>query len=138
MAQFDTIISCIKFQLKFKESNMKRIKLLVLLLIGFQSKIYCAQEEKDQDHSYEQERQVIIDTTYQNGPGLIDGFAFLQSQAMVNINDMLRNGELSAVSVTIDPTQNVASTSNVNITIKIVPIGVARTITIKIAYAASL
>ena len=63
---------------------MKRIKLLVLLLIGFQSKIYCAQEEKDQDHSYEQERQVIIDTTYQNGPGLIDGFAFLQSQGLIN------------------------------------------------------
>ena len=77
-------------------------------------------------------------TLKSNGTLANSTIAFLQSQAMVNINDMLRNGELSAVSVTIDPTQNVASTSNVNITIKIVPIGVARTITIKIAYAASL
>ena len=63
---------------------------------------------------------------------------FLESQAMVNINDMIRNNEVSAVAVTIDPTQNVASTSNVNVTIQIVPIGVARTITITIAYTASL
>lgn len=77
-------------------------------------------------------------TLKSNGTLANSTIAFLESQAMVNINDMIRNNEVSAVAVTVDPTQNVATTSDVVITIQIVPIGAARTITVKIAYTASL
>jgi len=64
--------------------------------------------------------------------------AFLESQAVVITDDMVRNSEASAIGVTIDPTQNVLSTNNLNVTINIVPVGVARNITVIIGFKTSL
>jgi hypothetical protein len=64
--------------------------------------------------------------------------AYLTSQASQSVNQMVRNGEVSAISVTIDPAQNVASTSIVIVTITLVPIGVARNIVVNIGFAASI
>jgi hypothetical protein len=51
---------------------------------------------------------------------------------------MARAGEISALGVTIDPTQNVLSTGNVVIAVQIVPDGTAREIIIPIGYTQSL
>ena len=64
--------------------------------------------------------------------------SFLTGQASVITDEMLRNGEASEISVTIDPNQNVASTSKVIVAIDIVPIGVARNIVVNIGFKTSL
>jgi hypothetical protein len=64
--------------------------------------------------------------------------AYLTSQASQSVNQMVRDGEVSAVSVSIDPSQNVATTSIVIVTINLVPIGVARNITVNIGFQASI
>lgn len=51
---------------------------------------------------------------------------------------MQRDAEISAFQVIINPAQNVLSTSKLIITVKIVPIGVARTIQVNIGYAVSV
>lgn len=62
----------------------------------------------------------------------------LEGLAKVNTDQMVRDGEVSAVGVTINPNQNVASTSLITVTINIVPIGVARNITVNIGFKTSL
>lgn len=64
--------------------------------------------------------------------------AYLESQATVITDNMVRTGEASAISVSIDPVQNVASTSEVVVTINIVPIGVARNIIVNIGFKTSI
>lgn len=64
--------------------------------------------------------------------------AFLTGQASVITDQMIRDGEASAIGVTIDPNQNVASTSKVVVAINIVPIGVARNIVVNIGFKTSL
>ena len=64
--------------------------------------------------------------------------AFLTGQATVITDEMVRSGEASAIGVTIDPNQNVASTSKVVVAIDIVPIGVARNIIVNIGFKTSL
>jgi hypothetical protein len=64
--------------------------------------------------------------------------AYFTSLAQVNLFEMLRNREISAQSVTIDPTQNVLSTNTLEIAISIVPIGVARNIVVKIGFTTSI
>jgi hypothetical protein len=54
------------------------------------------------------------------------------------LDAMLTDGEISAFEVNIDPSQNVLSTSTLNIGITIVPVGVARQIDINIGFATSL
>ena len=73
-----------------------------------------------------------------NGTLANSTIAFLESQAVVITNDMVRNAEASAISVSIDPNQNVASTSTVYVTIDIVPVGVARNIIVNIGFKTSL
>lgn len=51
---------------------------------------------------------------------------------------MQRNTELSAYGVVIDPTQNVLSTSELVISVSIVPVGVARTITVNVGFTLSI
>ncbi len=63
---------------------------------------------------------------------------YLESQATVITDNMVRNNEASAISVSIDPMQNVASTSQVVVTINIVPIGVARNIIVNIGFKTSI
>jgi hypothetical protein len=64
--------------------------------------------------------------------------AFLKGQASVITDNMVREEEASAISVTIDPNQNVASTSKVVVAINIVPIGVARNIIVNIGFKTTL
>ncbi len=64
--------------------------------------------------------------------------AYLQTLAESTLQQMVRNGEISAPGVTIDPTQNVLSTGTVIIAVQIVPDGVARQIVIPIGYTQSL
>ena len=51
---------------------------------------------------------------------------------------MERDGEVSAFVTIIDPAQDVLTTSKVEITLKIVPVGVARQIEVKIGFAVSV
>ncbi len=60
------------------------------------------------------------------------------SQASVNLDQMVRDSELSAFQVLIDPTQNVLSTSTLIISAKLVPIGVARNIVVNIGFTLSI
>lgn len=64
--------------------------------------------------------------------------AYFESQAGLNLAQMIRDSELSAYDVVIDPTQNVLSTSNLTVTVKLVPIGVARQITVNIGFTLSI
>jgi hypothetical protein len=64
--------------------------------------------------------------------------AALEADARPNLDQMVRDGEISAYVVTIDPAQNVLSTSKLVIAIKLVGVGVARNITVNIGYTISL
>jgi len=54
------------------------------------------------------------------------------------LEDMEKNGELSGYQTFIDPNQNILQTSNLNIVITNVGVGVSRTMTVKISYTTSL
>ncbi|CAB4136024.1 Bacteriophage HP1, Orf23 [uncultured Caudovirales phage] len=64
--------------------------------------------------------------------------AFFESLANTSLDEMVRATELSGKSVVIDPTQNVLSTGNITITVKLLPVGVARQITVNIGFTTSL
>ena len=64
--------------------------------------------------------------------------AYLESEAIIITNQMVRDGEASAISVTIDPSQNAGSTSEIVVAINIVLIGVARNIIVNIGFNTSL
>jgi len=64
--------------------------------------------------------------------------AYFESLAELNLVQMIRDTELSAQSVTIDPTQNVLSTGELIIAVKLVPIGVARSIQVNIGFVTSI
>lgn len=63
---------------------------------------------------------------------------YLEGQSTVNTDKMIRDGEASAIWCTINPTQNVASTSTILVAIDIVPIGTARHIIVNIGFKTSL
>jgi hypothetical protein len=50
------------------------------------------------------------------------------------LDEMVRDQELSLYTVTIDPTQDVAATSKLEITVGLRPVGVARTITVNVGF----
>jgi hypothetical protein len=54
------------------------------------------------------------------------------------VAQMQRDGDISAYSVVIDPTQNVLSTNKIIVTLKIVPVGIADTIQINLGYAVNV
>jgi hypothetical protein len=64
--------------------------------------------------------------------------AYLNTLATPNLDQMVRDSEISAYAVTIDPTQNVLSTGTVVITVTLEPDGVARQIQIPIGYSQSI
>jgi hypothetical protein len=64
--------------------------------------------------------------------------AYFISQASPNLDQMVRDSELSAFAVRIDSTQNVLSTSTLVISIALVPIGVARNIVVNIGFTLSI
>lgn len=67
-----------------------------------------------------------------------DTFRALENMAANGEINTQADGELPANSVIIDPDQNVLSTSEVVITVKIVPVGVARAITVNLGFAVSI
>jgi len=72
-----------------------------------------------------------------NADGTIkeDVIAYFETLCARALDVMQRDLEISAYSVIIDPTQNILSTSNLIINVKIVPVGVARTITVNVGFA---
>jgi len=86
-------------------------------------------------------------TDYLNAPLYVDPIngqltdltiSTFANAASIPLEDMEINGELSGYSVIIDPTQNVIATSELVITIKLVPVGVAREIVVNIGYSLTL
>ena len=67
-----------------------------------------------------------------------DTISLFKNDAQKALVDMVADGELSAQSVSIDPTQNVLSTSKIVITVGLVPVGVAREIEINIGFQVNL
>ncbi len=67
-----------------------------------------------------------------------DTISLFKNDAQRALVDMVADGELSAQSVSIDPTQNVLSTSKIIITVVLVPVGVAREIEINIGFQVKL
>lgn len=63
---------------------------------------------------------------------------YLQTTAQKALEDMEKAGELSGYVVEIDPDQNVLSTSEIEIVIRPVGVGVVRRIRVKIGYAESV
>lgn len=64
--------------------------------------------------------------------------AFFESQASINVAQMERDQDLSAFSVVVDPNQNVATTSTIIVTVKLLPVGVARQIIVNIGFTTSI
>ena len=81
-----------------------------------------------------------------NGPVVVNADGTLQEETIaVFKNDtdraleaMERDGEISSFITLIDPLQDVLTTSKVEITVKIVPVGVARQIEVKIGFTVSV
>ncbi len=67
-----------------------------------------------------------------------DTIAYFKNEAERALEAMERDEELSEYSVLIDPDQDVLATSKVVVTVKIVPVGVARTIEVNIGLTVSL
>jgi hypothetical protein len=70
-----------------------------------------------------------------NGTIKEDVISFYETLCSRALDVMQRDFEVSAFSITIDPTQDVLSTSKLVITVKIVPVGVARTIEVNVGFA---
>lgn len=64
--------------------------------------------------------------------------SFLETTAGEALEDMEKAGELSGYKVEIDPEQNVLTTSELEIVVKKVPVGVMRKMKVKIGYTTSL
>ena len=70
---------------------------------------------------------------------LTDGtVAHFESQAGLSLAQMVRDGELSAYVVTVDPAQNVISNNTLTVAVKLLPIGVADFITVNIGFTTKL
>lgn len=64
--------------------------------------------------------------------------AYFQASGQKALDQMERDGEISSSQVLVNPTQNVLSTSQLIVSVKIVPIGVARNIVVNIGYSLSI
>lgn len=67
-----------------------------------------------------------------------DTIGYFQSLCDRSLGDMQKNNELSAYGVVIDPSQNVLSSSELVISVSLVPIGVARKITVNVGFKLSI
>lgn len=67
-----------------------------------------------------------------------DVVAYYETLCARALDVMQRDSEISAYSAVIDPTQDVLSTSTLEITVKIVPVGVARQIEVNVGFAVSI
>ena len=81
--------------------------------------------------------QVVDDEVPVNTDGTLDaGFCkYLEQQIVNQINTSMKaGGEISSVTCTIDPTQNILSSNELNVVIKIVPVGYATDIEISLGF----
>lgn len=62
----------------------------------------------------------------------------LQGKAVAGLGAMSQAGEVSALAVFIDPAQNVVSTSQLNVQVRIVPVGVGRQIIVSLGLTAKI
>lgn len=67
-----------------------------------------------------------------------DTVGYYEDLAQTPITQMEADGEISAGLVQIDPTQDVLSTSTLEISVQIVPVGIAETITVNIGLTTSI
>jgi len=67
-----------------------------------------------------------------------DTVGYFTDLAQTPLTQMEADGEISASQVLIDPDQDVLGTSNLTVTVKIVPIGIAETITVNIGLTTNL
>lgn len=67
-----------------------------------------------------------------------ESIAYLQGLCDAPLAQMVRDGELSAYSATIDPRQNILSTGVLKITVKLVQIATSRNIIVNIGYAVAV
>lgn len=67
-----------------------------------------------------------------------DTIGYFESLCNRALSVMVSNSELSAFSVVIDPTQSFLSTSNLIVQVNLVPMGVARTITVNVGFTLSI
>ena len=67
-----------------------------------------------------------------------DSIGYFSSLAKRALEQMERDNELSAFSVTIDPLQDVLTTSKIVISVSIVPLGVARTIEVNVSFTTQI
>lgn len=86
-------------------------------------------------------------TSYINAPLFVDAItgqlteltiSNFKNAASIPLQDMLIDQDLSGYEVVIDPDQSVLTTSKIEITVRLVPVGVARTIVVNIGYTISL
>lgn len=64
--------------------------------------------------------------------------AYFEGLGDASLDQMVRDAEISQKSVTVDPTQNVLSSNKLVVSVKIIPVGVARNIVVNIKYVLSL
>jgi hypothetical protein len=67
-----------------------------------------------------------------------DFVEFLKSLASQNLQQMQRDGEISRFGVSIEPNQNVLQNDRIDIEIRIIPIGVANFINVRLGFTRSL
>ena len=67
-----------------------------------------------------------------------DTIASLEAIGSIPLEQMERDGELSGFKIFINPNQDVLSTSKLTVTLKIVPVGVLREITVNLGFALSV
>ncbi|PDS26472.1 DUF2586 family protein [Flavobacterium branchiophilum] len=67
-----------------------------------------------------------------------DAIASLEAIGSIPLEQMERDGELSGFKIFINPNQDVLSTSKLTVTLKIVPVGVLREITVNLGFALSV
>lgn len=77
-------------------------------------------------------------TLNSNGTLADETIAYLEGLAEVNLIQMIRDGELSAEEVVINPSQDVLSSGLIVITVNLVPIGTARNIQVNIGFNVSI
>ena len=75
-----------------------------------------------------------------NGDGTLtdESISYFTSLAELNLREMARNTELSDFAVIINSTQNVLSTNTLVVAVELLPVGVARAITVNIGFVVAI
>lgn len=79
-------------------------------------------------------------SVYLNTDGTLreDSLAYYEQLCQRGLDEMKSDGELSDAKASIDPTQDILSSSNLEITVQELPVGVSRTITVNLGYVTKI